>query len=194
MSVPYKHNIKIYQGSTFSEVIRWESATKIYKPITNITAAAPAVITAVGHGMPVGWRFKVSNVSGMEEVNTNNYIVATNTTTDSVTCNDLNSVGYTAYTSGGILVYNAPTSLNGITARMQIRNKVSSTTTIDELTTVDGGIVIDDTLKTITINIDAITTAAYTFKTAVYSLEAVNGSEVTLLVYGNVTLDTEITR
>lgn len=194
MSVPYKHNIKIYQGSTFSEVIRWESATKIYKPITNITAAAPAVITAVGHGMPVGWRFKVSNVVGMEEINTNNYIVATSTTTDSITCNDVNSVGYTAYTSGGILVYNAPTSLNGITARMQIRSKVSSTTTIDELTTVDGGIVIDDTLKTITINIDAITTAAYTFKTAVYSLEAVNGSEVTLLVYGNVTLDTEITR
>ena len=60
MTAPVKTNFKIYQGSTFTEVLRWESYTKVYKTITNITKTAPVVITAIGHGMPVGWRAKVS--------------------------------------------------------------------------------------------------------------------------------------
>ena len=191
---PSKLNLKIFQGSTFAEVLRWESSTKTYIPITGITKAAPVVITAPAHGMPVNWRTKVTNVVGMKEINSIDYYVVTAVTNNSVTLNDVNSLGYTAYTSGGVLEYNQPVDLNGYTARMQIREKITSTTVIKELTTNNGGISIDNTTKTITINISATDTAALTFKSAVYSLELITGSTVIPFVYGSVSLESEITR
>ena len=195
MSTPTKVNFKIYQGSTFREVIRWESNVITYKPITNITKAAPMVVTAVGHVVPLGWRVKIADVVGMKEVNSvDNYIIATSTTSDTVTFNSVNSSSYTAYTSGGTLYYNQPSSLSGVTARMQIRAKLGSTTTLDELTTANGKIILDDTAKTITLLVSATDTALYTFSSAVYSLEVISGIVVTPLIYGNITLDKEITR
>ena len=44
------------KGETFSRIVRWEADTFAYKAITGITKAAPAVVTAVGHGVPDGWR------------------------------------------------------------------------------------------------------------------------------------------
>ena len=193
MTAPTKQNFKIYQGSTFSEILRWESASKTYVNITNITKAAPMVVTAVGHGMPVGWRAKISNVTGMKEL-TIEYTVGTSVTTDTVTFNSINAAGYTAYVSGGTLEYYTPVSLAGLTARMQIREKVTSTTTILELTTENGMISLNDSTKVITITIPAATTAGLTFKTAVYSLEVVDGTTVSPLITGVITLDSEITR
>lgn len=63
MPSPIKLNLKVYQGATFREPLRWESSTKVYKPISGITKSAPIVINAVGHGIPVGWRTKVTNVA-----------------------------------------------------------------------------------------------------------------------------------
>ncbi len=195
MAAPVKLNFKIYQGSTFKESLRWETSTKVYKAITGITKAAPIVITAAGHGVPVGWRIKVTNVSGMKEINSSDtYHTVTSTTTDTITLNAVNSLAYTDYTSGGVVEYNEPRSLTGVTARMQIREKLASTTIIDELTTENGGIVIDTVNKTITIVISATDTAAYTFSTAVYSMELIDGTEVIPFIYGNITLDKEITR
>ncbi len=195
MAAPVKLNFKIYQGSTFKESLRWETSTKVYKAITGITKAAPIVITAAGHGVPVGWRIKVTNVSGMKEINSSDtYHTVTSTTTDTITLNAVNSLAYTDYTSGGVVEYNEPRSLTGVTARMQIREKLASTTVIDELTTENGGIVIDTVNKTITIVISATDTAAYTFSTAVYSMELIDGTEVIPFIYGNITLDKEITR
>ncbi len=195
MAAPVKLNFKIYQGSTFKESLRWETSTKVYKAITGITKAAPIVITAAGHGVPVGWRIKVTNVNGMKEINSSDtYHTVTSTTTDTITLNAVNSLAYTDYTSGGVVEYNEPRSLTGVTARMQIREKLASTTVIDELTTENGGIVIDTVNKTITIVISATDTAAYTFSTAVYSMELIDGTEVIPFIYGNITLDKEITR
>lgn len=194
MAAPTKLGLKIYQGSTFTQVLRWESYTKIYKPITAITQAAPVVITAVAHGLTVGWRVKLSNILGMKELNSSEYYTATSMTTDTVTLNDVNSVGYTTYVSGGVLEYNEPESLAGCTARMHIRAKVGSTAILLELTTENGMIIINDTNKTITISIPAATTETLTFKSAVYSMEIVKGLVVTPFIYGTITLDTEITR
>ena len=192
---PSKLNLKIFQGSTFTEVLRWESSTKIYAPITGITKTAPVVISSAYHGMPLNWRAKVSGVLGMKELNSgDNYYLATAVTSNSVTFNEVNALAYTTYTNGGVLEYNQPVPLDNTTARMQIREKVSSTTFIKELTTANGGIVIDDINKNITITISATDTAAFTFKTAVYSLELVRGSVVTPFIYGNLTLEAEVTR
>lgn len=192
--VPAKINYKIYQGTTFNEVVRYESAIKVYKEITDISKSAPMVVTAIGHGMVEGWRCTISNVLGMTDVNNLESIYSTAVDTDTITFNDVNSVGFRDYTSGGILEYNSPVSLLGLSARMQIRPKLSSDVVISELTTDNGGIVLNDTDKTITLNIDALDTEAYTFKSAVYSLEIINGTIITTLMRGNLTLTQEITR
>lgn len=194
MTAPTKVNYKIYQGSTFNEVLRWEAYTKAYASITGISKTAPVVITAVAHGMPAGWRFRVSGVVGMKEINTEDYLIASTVTDDSVTVNLLNSSTFTTYTSGGTIEYNIPKSLLGLTARMQIRAKLTDTDSILELTTENGGIILDDTAKTITMHITATQTELLTFKSAVYSLELLNGSIVNTLVKGVLTLESEITR
>lgn len=197
MTSPVKLNLKVYQGSTFTEVLRWESSTKVYKPITGITKTAPVVITATAHNIPTGWRARVTNVVGMKEINcgTDTYYSVTDSTANTVTINSVNAVGYSDYTSGGILEYNLPVDLTGFTARMQIRGKLTDTTIIKELTTANSGIVINNTLKTITINISAVDTAALDFTTAVYSLELVSsGGEVAQLVNGSLSLVKEVTR
>ena len=196
MSSPAKINFKVYQGSTFGEVLRWESSDKVYVPITAITRAAPVVITAAAHAVPVGWRIKVTNVLGMTDINSDDtYHIVSDTTTDTITVNALNTVGYKVYTSGGILEYNQPIDLLGYTARMQIRVKLSDTTIVYELTTENGGIVLDNNLKTITLNINSVITTTFTFTTAVYSLELVqNGETVTPFANGTLTLVKEVTR
>ena len=196
MTQPVKINFKLYQGSTFKEVLRWGSDTRVYKPITAISQNAPCVVESTAHGLPVGWGFQISNVKGMKEINSDSdSYIATGTTTDTVTINAVNSVDYTAYTSGGVISYNQPVDLTGFTARMQLRNKVEDELPIVELTTENSGIVIDNVLKTIKIIISAAATAAFTFQTAVYSLELVSsGGEVTPFVNGTITLYKEVTR
>lgn len=195
MAIPAKLNLTIHQGTTFSEVLRWEGSTKVYKIITNVTNAAPAVLTSVAHGIPEGWRVKVTNVVGMTQINSSDtYRKATVLTSDTIELNEINAAGYSTYTSGGILEYNQPTDLSGYTARMQIRARVDSTDTLKDLTTENGGILINNTDKTITINISATDTAAFTWTTGVYSLELVTGSTVSTLLVGNVYLRKEVTR
>lgn len=196
MVAPTKINFKIYQGSTFKEVLRWESSTKAYAPITGITKSAPVVITAIGHGIPVGWRTKITNVLGMKEINSaETYRTVTETTSDNVTINDINALGYTDYISGGVLEYNAPVDLTGYTARMQIRIKLEDTEVVHEMTTENSGVLIDNINKTITLNIPATATALFNFGSAVYSIELISSSnEVKPFANGSLTLVKEVTR
>jgi hypothetical protein len=130
----------------------------------------------------------------MKEVNTDEYIIATGVSATTLSFNDVNSSNYATYTSGGVVEYNVPNDLTGFSARMQIRGKITDTDPILELTSGGGGIVVDNVLKTITINIAAAATELLTFKSGVYSLEMVNAGTVTTLAFGNVSLNTEITR
>lgn len=195
MTAPTKLNFKMYQGSTFREVIRWESSTKVYKAITGITKAAPVVITSTAHGIPVGWRAKITNVAGMTAINSaDTYYQVTDVTANTVTINSLNTLGFTDYVSGGVLEYNEPMDLTSMTARMQIRSSLTSGSIIAEYTTTNSNIAIDNALKTITIQVPATVTAGYTFLTAVYSLELVQGATVYQIITGNISLTPEVTR
>lgn len=195
MAAPVKVNFKIYQGSTFREVLRWESSEKSYLPITGISKSAPLVITTEEHSIPVGWRIKVTNVAGMKEINSaDTYHVVTAVTATSLTISSINSIGYTDYISNGVIEYNAPINLTGYTARMHLRSKLADTEIIEELTTENNLVVLNNDTKTINLNIPASTTAGYTFKTAVYSLEVEKDSTVTTLVNGVISLELEVTR
>ena len=196
MSSPVKINFKIYQGSTFREIFRWETSTKNYVNISNITKSAPVVITTTApHNIPVGWRVKITNVVGMKEINdSSEYRIVTSETTNTLTLNEINAVGYTAYTSGGIVEYNEPVGLSGYSARMQIRPTIESNTIISNLTTENGKLEIDPELHTITILISAVETASFNFQTAVYSLELIKDLDVVPFCSGNITLVREVTR
>jgi len=196
MTAPAKINFKIYQGSTFNETLRWESSTQVYVPITNIDKSAPLVVTAANHNVPVEWRVKFTNVGGMTELNNSDtYYQVTAATEDTITINAINSLGYKAYTTGGVVEYNQPIDLTGVVARMQIRARLEDATVLEELTTENGGIVIDNASKTIKLFLSALTTANYTFTSAVYSLEVItSGGQVTPFIQGSISLIKEVTR
>lgn len=195
MAAPVKLNLKIYQGSTFRETVRWESSTKVYVPITNISKTAPMVVTAPNHGAPSGWRVKITGATGMKEANTSDYVVATECDTNTLTFNKINATAYNTYVGSGMLEYNQPYNLSGYSARMQIRSKLDDPTTILSLSNLDGSIQINNTTKTISLFISATQTAALNFNTAVYSLELESsGAEVYPLLVGTVTLVKEVTR
>lgn len=194
MGAPIKVNLKIYQGGTFTKVFRWEKITKLYRSISNISLAAPLVITSTAHGVPAGWRVKLANVGGTKELNKDDYLIVTDTTIDTLIFNDINAKAYTTYTTGGTIEFNEPKVLTGLTARMQIRSKISEPDFLLELTTENGMIVLDNNTKTIKVTIPAEITETLTFKSAVYSLEMVEGSTVLPFIAGSISLDPEITR
>jgi len=196
---PAKINFKIYQGSTFTETLRWESELKKYAPISAITKAAPCVITtSTAHGVPLNWRIWVKGAGGMKDINStddDNYYMVTSKTADTLTLNQVNSTGYAAYTAGGIIEYNTPIPLAGYTAQMQIRETLESDTVIAELTSSNGGVLIDVVNHTVSINITSAITTNFTFDTAVYSCELTDSSSrVIPFLRGNVTLIKEVTR
>ena len=192
----------IIKGSTFSRVLRWESAPLVSTAITAVTRAAPMVITAPAHGLVSGWRVAVVSAGGIRQANSKSYppkaqdfhkgtVVDANT----ISLNDVDSSNFTAYTSGGFLVSYTPVSLSGYSARMMIRltAETADPALVSLVSPTD--IVLDDTNHTITVTITAAATAAWTFAAGVYDLELVSGTGVvTKLLSGSITVLDEVTR
>ena len=88
-----------------------------------------------------------------------------------------------------------PIDITNYTGRMQVRESKDATVILVELTTVNGRITIGGANGEIDLEIDATTTAALTFSSAVYDLELEDtGGIVTRLVEGKVKLSFEVTR
>jgi hypothetical protein len=201
MSVtPARINLRVYQGSTFKETFRWESQTKGYVAISNISKTAPCIVTTTtNHNIPAGWRFRVTDVVGMTQINQaseDDYYIATEVTNNTITINSVNSINFSNYGSGGTVSYNLPIPLENFSAVFQIRENISSTTVIKQLTSqANGGIVIDNTNKLITITISAADTTSFNFANAVYGLELTGlNNEIIPLLSGNVALIREVVR
>lgn len=194
-----KQNIVIQQGSTFLQVLRWESSDVQYLPIVAITQAAPAVVTTSSpHGLPDGWRAAFVSCDGMEQVNANvpprdsdfrSFKVLNATTLLFPT---LDTADFDPYTGGGYLQFYLPQSLAGNDARMSIRDRIRGSELL-ALTVSNGRILLDDVLKTITLNISATDTAAIDWTQGVYDLELVGGVIVTRLLEGSVKVSREVT-
>lgn len=87
-----------------------------------------------------------------------------------------------------------PINLNGFSAYMQLRENYDSTVADLTLTTANGGISINGALGEITITATATQTAALISDFYLYDLELVNGSSVTRLLQGQLTVNSEVTR
>lgn len=192
----------INQGATFNPVLKYSQPQFTVKPITGLTNSGQAVVTAAGHGLTVDWPVWIVGVGGMQQINHRStdlsnaskayfgYFVDANT----IRLN-LDTTRFSAYTSGGELLYHPPIDLTNFTARMEIRVNITDADPVVTLTTENGGITLGGAAGTIALLIDATATALLTFLTGVYDLEVVDGSGVvTRILSGNVSVSAEVTR
>ena len=199
MMNPGRVNLRIYQGSTFNQMFRWESETPQYATIAAINKSAPCVIV-VNTGQPTpppSWRVRVTGASGMKQINLvdeDDYYISTNTVGANVYINELNSVNFDTYTGGGVLSWNYPVPLGNYTGLMQIRRSVLTSSPLLEITS-GSGIEINDTDKYIRVTITKEQTAQLNFSVGVYSLELTNNlGETITFIQGNISLVKEVTR
>jgi hypothetical protein len=91
-------------------------------------------------------------------------------------------------------IENEPVDLNTYTARMQVREKYSSKTTIIDINTENGGIVLGGGDGTIQLYVDYEVTENIVPKNYVYDIEMVSSSEVTRLLEGKFIVTPEVTK
>lgn len=195
------YDFTIQQGATFNPKLKYSQPQFTVKAITGITKSGQAVVTAASHGLTVDWPVWIVGVVGMEQINHRSEMLALANKAYYGYFVDANSIRlnvdtsrYSAYTSGGELLYHPPVNLTGYTARMNIRSTVDATTILHSLTTENSGIALGGAAGTVDLLISATNTALFTFGTAVYDLELISGTVVTRLLSGNVTLSKEVTR
>lgn len=199
-------DLTIRKGKTFTHSLRYAGDPVVFKPITNITRAAPCRLTVTDHGMLDGWPASVESVGGMVEINIKKStptakefrkmkVVDANT----LEISDLNSLGYSAYTSGGVIRYYTPRDLTGKTPRMVVKDKAGGTviasTDVDHIA--DGALEIvaatDIPASRVSFTFPDETTAAIVQKKAVFEAELeYAGGTVSYLDSGTITFVTEI--
>lgn len=193
-------DLTMVQGTTFKVVITWETTPIVYREITGVTQGAPAVITCLAHGVPDGWRVAIVGVKGMTQLNAKNtppeeedFIRATKVSDNQIELNEVITAGYSAYSSGGFVMYYTPALLPGFEARMSIKDRAGGTELL-RLDTDNTRITLDDTLGTVLLTVSATDTAALTWTKGVYDLEMVSpAGEVTAILTGTVTVKKEVT-
>ena len=190
----------IRQGRTFRYVVRPECLPLVYKTITNIAQSAPVSITAPSHGLVSGWNTAVTNVKGMTEINavpnalrSSDFKAVTVVDPNTLEINSVDATGFSAYVSGGHVVYYTPVNLVGAIARLDLRDRAGGTLLYQMSSTI-GNIVVDTVNHIILITIPAAATAGFTFLSAVGDLEVeyADGT-VDQLLDIEVELDTEVT-
>ena len=87
-----------------------------------------------------------------------------------------------------------PVNLTGYTARMQVREKYTSKTSVIDLTTENGGITLGGSAGTIDLYISSGVTELTVSKDYVYDLELVSVGVVTRLIEGKFIVTPEVTR
>lgn len=88
----------------------------------------------------------------------------------------------------------APIDLTGYTARMQVRRSQADSIVLLELTTDNGGLIIDALNGAVTMVMGAGDTAAITWQRAVFDLELSKHGDVVRLAEGTLTVRPEVTR
>lgn len=192
----------IRKGSTHKIIIRWEQDAVRYVPITGVTSAAPAVITATGHELPDGWRCSVSGIKGGGSAlnakhappKLRDYMKGKVLSANTVEVNAVNGAGWAAYVSGGILQFNLPVDLTGATAKLHVRESTDLSAVLLLELTDTAGITIDPEGKTEIVFSDE-QTAAFEVDSAYFDME-LTLADGTVLAYPKtlIVFDPELTR
>lgn len=202
MPAALHYDIELRRGSTFVLPVRWETEPWLYAAISSIALTAPVAITSAAQAIPDGWNVAVVDAKGLTQLNAKNNPPkasdmrrATVVSSTVIQFNEISAAAFGKHTpSTGYLAWMTPHSLNGYTARMQIKDRVGGTVLLSLTSATDGGITLDDTGKVIEITITAEQAEAITWTSGVYDLELVSsGGVVTALLEGAVSVSTEVT-
>lgn len=202
-NAPTQHDLCIRRGSTFREVVRWETEPWRSAAIESITRGpSTRIVTQSDHGILPGWRVAVSGARGLDEFNIAGHTpteaeLRRATVIDQVTVefNGVGSIECRPHRAGtGWLIWQSPHDLSGYVARMAIRRRTGGELLHTLTSDVDGGIVIDDSMKTITLEIGHELTEAFAWRTGVYDLELESpDGDVFAVLAGCVSVADEIT-
>lgn len=191
-------DLDMEQGETFEQSFNWYAGGKFMARIEEVEVGYPTIIKVTNHGLPSVSMTPViiSGVMGCEILNSSDLGIELATYIDADHFSmPISTVADTWKVNTGEITYHKPTDITDYTARMHIREKWHSTTFIHELTTENGGIVLDVNDASIGLSIDAATTALFTFNKAFYDIEMVSPvGTVTKVIKGTITLYKEITK
>lgn len=175
--------LRIRRGKTFTLPLRFASKPFVYKAISAITQADPVRITSTGHGLVDGWPVAIVGVKGMRQINATEFdpagwplqmYPATVIDDNTIELNDVRAAEFSAYTSGGSVMYATPLDLANITAiRMQIKDDIGGTQ-LALFTLADGDFDVDNTLKVVTLTIAATETAGFAWDDGITDIELVD--------------------
>lgn len=200
-------DLTLVAGTSFSLVLRWESAPILRKAITGISVATGAPrITIAGHGIPDGWRVAITGVKGMTDLNAedstrlrdSDYHQATVLDANTIELNDVNGADFKLWTSGGIVQWNTPVSLAGFTGRLRVEDRHGGTVLASNLVA-DAplntlSLLIDTSLYTVTLVFPSNATTALAGKNGEWEAEMASGDAtpvVTQLLRGIISVGKE---
>lgn len=199
MTTPKVHDIVIKQGAQYQDAFHWYGELQC-QSIENVQVGHPTLITITSHGMPAvsDTPIRIMNVKGARALNTGerecDRILATYV--DANTFSVKVDTTHQRYKAGtGAIEWNIPKTLNGWSARMQIREDIDDETALVDLTSDDNEISISVLDARVTFTIATAITETLDFVEGVYDLELVDpNGEATRLLEGKVTLSKEVTR
>lgn len=192
-----KSALEIVKGTTFSMAVFWEDRDNLLRfPISAVSLATGVpVLTVVDFDLPTGWRGFVSLAEGMRQINAKNnppmsedWHVLKVLSPTSVELSGVVPVDggrkWPAYTGGGFLYVYAPVDMTGYEARMDVVDKVGPGGVVlisSEVAASPNDVInlaVEPLNNRVIITIDAVDTAALTFKRGVTGLELVSSTGV----------------
>lgn len=171
--------LKIVQGSTLEQPVRWGIEPIRYIPIEAVLQLTPLQLQCTAHDLYDMWRFEFISLVGLTGLNSTgkgkdtDYHYATVVDPDTIEVNDVAGTEYDQYVSGGFLKCYSPMDLTGHEAVLTVWDKVGGTELL-VLTSAGGDIAIDPTQCRITINMSAVDTAALLWKKGVFGLDMIH--------------------
>lgn len=190
-------HLYIEQGIDFNHTFQWLNGGLFMAPIELIEEGYPTVVTVTGHGLPTlaDHPVIISGVEGIQRLNSEDTEIpyATRLSDDKFSL-PISSVGKEWVPGTGELTYHKPTDITNFTARCVIRRNWYESTPIHEMTTANGGIILIPSIGGIQLYIPKATTAAFSFRNAVYDVDLIDAAGTTeyRVFKGPVSLEREV--
>lgn len=199
MPVPYYEDVDMEQGADFNWTVNWYGGGVFRAPIEEIDSGYPTKIRVSSHLLPTvsDTPVIISGVQGMEILNSKDLGIEEAAYVDADYFSmPISTVACNWVIGTGEITWHRPTDFTNLKARCQIRSKWHSGTVITELTTENGGILLDANDASIALFIGGAVTATFLFGRAYFDIELYEdpGTVIHRPVGGSILLSREITR
>jgi hypothetical protein len=189
-------HLYIEQGVDYNHTFQWLNGGMFMAPIELIQEGYPTVITVTGHGLNSVAAHPVilSGIEGIPRLNSENTEQFLVTRLDDNRFSvPASSVGKQWVPGTGELTYHKPTDMTGYTGRCVIRRNWYEADSIHEMTTENGGMILELVSGSIQLVVPKALNADFTFRHAWYDVDMTSSAGVETRVFkGPVTLEREV--